>query len=248
MAPVQAPLSVEPVFKTLPPPLSAVYCVARVARFTAEPDLDPAAAEWQPAAVAPVAEFHPNSVSGHRPRTDVRLLHDGRTLRALFDVHDCFVRCVHADYQSMVSRDSCVELFLQPPGQKAYFNFEFNCAGTLLLFHIEDPQRHPSRIFRKYTPVPPELGRRVKVWATLRPPIDPEIPTPLRWKLACEIPVDVLAPFVPGGLGAFSGQWRGNFFKCGDETSHPHWASWSPIGKVCRFHQPDRFGSIVFEA
>jgi len=39
--------------------------------------------------------------------------------------------------------------------------------------------------------------------------------------------------------------FRGNFFKCGDETSHPHWASWSPISEELNFHRPETFGSIV---
>ena len=28
------------------------------------------------------------------------------------------------------------------------------------------------------------------------------------------------------------GAWRANFYKCGDDTSHPHWAAWSPLKKV----------------
>ena len=28
--------------------------------------------------------------------------------------------------------------------------------------------------------------------------------------------------------------WRGNFYKCADESSHPHWASWAPIGPELR--------------
>ncbi|MCD6337129.1 MAG: hypothetical protein J7M01_02720, partial [Candidatus Marinimicrobia bacterium] len=37
----------------------------------------------------------------------------------------------------------------------------------------------------------------------------------------------------------------GNLYKCGDKTSHPHWASWSPIDKL-NFHQPKHFGEFVF--
>ena len=31
---------------------------------------------------------------------------------------------------------------------------------------------------------------------------------------------------------------RCHAFKCGDQTSHPHWASWAPIGEALNFHQP----------
>jgi hypothetical protein len=46
-----------------------------------------------------------------------------------------------------------------------------------------------------------------------------------------------------------SGQaWRGNFYKCGDETSHPHWGMWAPIREGFTFHQPRFFGTLHFEA
>ena len=39
-------------------------------------------------------------------------------------------------------------------------------------------------------------------------------------------------------------RWRGNFYKCADESSHPHWASWRPIGEKLDFHTPEFFGEI----
>jgi len=51
-----------------------------------------------------------------------------------------------------------------------------------------------------------------------------------------------------GPLGAPSGQiWRANFYKCADESSHPHWGSWADIGERLDFHQPECFGEIIFE-
>ena len=40
--------------------------------------------------------------------------------------------------------------------------------------------------------------------------------------------------------------WRGNFFKCVEENSHPHWASWSPVDEF-NFHLPQCFGVLRFE-
>ncbi len=48
-------------------------------------------------------------------------------------------------------RDSCVELFLEPKPGRGYFNFEFNCAGTLMACHVEDPTR-AGRRFQKIRP------------------------------------------------------------------------------------------------
>lgn len=39
--------------------------------------------------------------------------------------------------------------------------------------------------------------------------------------------------------------WKANFYKCGSETSHPHWGSWSAIDAL-NFHLPAKFGDIRF--
>ncbi|MCH8859253.1 MAG: hypothetical protein IID54_06710 [Proteobacteria bacterium] len=53
---------------------------------------------------------------------------------------------------------------------------------------------------------------------------------------------DILPALAPLG----STNWRGNFYKCGDKTSHPHWGMWSPITNRLSFHQPALFGDLVF--
>jgi hypothetical protein len=37
--------------------------------------------------------------------------------------------------------------------------------------------------------------------------------------------------------------WRGNFYKCGNATSRPHWLSWAPLTDR-NFHLPVCFGSL----
>jgi hypothetical protein len=204
-----------------------------------------ASQRWAAANTLEVNQFHPRS-SDHRPRTQAKLLHDDAHLYVLFRVQDRYVRCVHTTYQSFVSRDSCVEFFLQPDPERGYFNFEVNCGGTMLLYYIEDPTRTETALFRKYTPVPKELAETVRIWHSVPTRVDPEISKPVDWTLGCAIPFSLFEPFV-GAAGAQTAHgWRGNFFKCGDETSHPHWASWSPIGEILRFHQPECFGAISF--
>jgi hypothetical protein len=209
-------------------------------------------ASWQGAAAIDIAHFHPRS-SDHRPATRARMLYDARNLYVMFDVHDRYVRCVRSAYQSRVSRDSCVEFFLQPrpdaPARehRGYFNFEINCGGALLVYYITDPTRgEGERLFREYQILPPEFGSRVQIVTTLPRVVEPEIAEPTRWGIACSVPLEILEPYA-GPIGDPGGQrWRGNFFKCGDETSHPHWASWNPIGEVLRFHQPQYFAPIEF--
>ena len=39
---------------------------------------------------------------------------------------------------------------------------------------------------------------------------------------------------------------RGNFYKCGDKTAHPHFVSWNPVGTPSPdFHRPEFFGELL---
>jgi hypothetical protein len=227
----------------------AVSYVVRPARTGVPPSLedDWSSDAWAGAESLQVGHFHPRS-SGHRPTTDVMLAYDREGLHLIFRVQDRYVRCVHTQYQSRVTRDSAVEFFARPFEDRGYFNFEMNCGGTLLLYYIEDWNRPASgdRLFEAYTIIPPQLGELVRTRSSLPKVVLPEIESPLTWTLRVFIPFALFEHYV-GPLGNLAGQeWMGNFFKCGDETSHPHWASWSPIGEKLRFHEPRFFGKLAF--
>ena len=199
---------------------------------------------WTQSEVTEVSHFRPES-SSHRPRTFVRLLHDAHGIHGLFEVHDRYVRCARTEYGSEVWKDSCVEFFVQPKPDVGYFNFEFNCGGAFLCCYIVDPTRAPDG-FKQFTKVPAEIGRRVQVRASLPRVVETEMAEPVDWRLHFFIPFVLLEEYV-GPLGEVSGQtWRGNFFKCAEDNSHPHWAAWSPVDEL-NFHQPRCFGEIRWE-
>ena len=75
--------------------------------------------------------------------------------------------------------------------------------------------------------------------------VDPEITAKKTWQLVFRIPFALLAQY-SGSLSIEKGAvWRANFYKCGDETSHPHWASWRPVDAL-NFHLPRCFGYLQF--
>jgi len=203
---------------------------------------DPA---WARAETLELAHFRPEG-SGHRPRTRARLLHTGDGLAGIFRVEDRYVRSAHTRFGDPVFEDSCVEIFLQPRPDRGYLNFEMNCGGTLLASYVTDHRRVPGG-FAAFTRLSEEDGRGVGVRSTLPPRVDPEIEAPVDWQLAFFIPAELLERRV-GPLGPLAGQsWRANLYKCGDKTSHPHWASWSPVDAL-NFHLPHCFGTLRFEA
>jgi hypothetical protein len=200
---------------------------------------------WRVADTMRIAAFHPRS-SDHHPGVEAALLFDAAHLHALFRVRDRYVRSVHTAYDSDTYKDSCVELFVQPAGQSGYFAFEVNCGGAFSLRYIEDPTRMADR-FAKWRRVDPALAGTIRVSHSLPAIVDPEHAAPVDWWVEVSWPFAVMEAYC-GEVGPVAGRrWRANAFKCADDTSHPHWASWAPIGEALNFHQPRWFGDLEFE-
>ena len=198
---------------------------------------------WEHAEELEISYFHPDS-SNHKPETAVKLLYDDDAIYCQFRVRDRYVRCIHREYMDMVCEDSCVEWFVQPVDGRGYFNIEINCGGALHCSYIEDPERTPTG-FKKFTPVPKAEGEKIKIYHSLPETIEPEIQSAIAWVVTYSVPFEFFVNFTGKFQVRPGDKWRTNFFKCGDQTSHPHWASWSPISEL-NFHQPKDFGSIVF--
>ena len=199
---------------------------------------------WRRAPVLEISHFRPES-SDHRPQTEARLLYGIDGLYGIFRVRDRYVRCVHRRFQDPVYKDSCVEIFVQPDSGKGYFNFEFNCGGTLLASYITDPLRK-GKGFRGYRPLSKPEGRQVLIYHSLPSLIEPEWEKAVTWYLEFYIPYALMKNFLGGWPDATPGAvWRANLFKCGDQTSHPHWAAWSCVDAL-NFHLPDCFGTLEF--
>ena len=214
------------------------YTVQRVACVPAL-DGDWSGAVWQKAEILKIDQVRPES-SEHHPITRAKLLYDARHIYVLFDVADRFVRSTVTEYLGSVYNDSCVEFFVQPKLDKGYFNIEVNCGGALLLYYIEDPTPMSDE-FAKFTKVPPELGRRVTIYHSMPEVVDPEMVGDTTWRIQYALPLDLLGHYVDA-IGDPAGQtWRANFYKCADNSSHPHWMSWAPIAGPLNFHQPQYF-------
>ena len=219
------------------------YCIHRVA---SAPPLtcdwhDPA---WQGAETAELTHARPEG-SDHRPKVAVRLLHDGRYIYGLFQVHDRYVRAVNIRYQAAVYKDSCVEFFFRPDVGPGYFNLEMNAGGSYLFqYGSRYYQRGKLKVNR--SAVAEAYGRMLTVKTTLPEFVEPEIEGPLTWYVQFVIPVATLEAYC-GKIDALGKRtWRGNFYKCADETSHPHWLAWAPLPRLSH-HLPECFGTLTLE-
>jgi len=197
---------------------------------------------WEHITPLEIASFRPEG-SSHRPRTRCKLQYSPEGLFGIFKVDDRYVRCVHSDFQSLVYEDSCVEIFLEPKPGLGYFNFEFNCGGALLAYHVIDPHKTDG-IIDDFKPLSMREDRQIKRLHSSPRRIDPEERDSLTWYLEFFIPFIIMEKYI--GRVDLPGIWKGNLFKCGDETSHPHWGAWSPIDEL-NFHSPENFGQLSFK-
>ena len=179
----------------------------------------------------------------HFPGTEVKVAYDDRAIYVMFRVEDRYVRATAAEHQESVCGDSCVEFFFTPGSDLSagYFNLEMNCGGTLLFhFHrgakkegIAIPKGDCEGIAKAHS-----LPRRV----------DPEIRESVTWTVGYAIPIDLLGRYGPVTMPKPQALWRANFYKCADNTSHPHWLTWAPVDyPKPNFHLPQSFGVLEFE-
>lgn len=198
---------------------------------------------WQRCETLQIDCFRPEG-SRHRPETRLRLQYDDAGLYGLFSVRDRYIRCVAEKFQDPVCCDSCVELFVRPAAGTGYVNFEFNASGIFLSQHVADRRRRPET--GDVRPLTREDAGGVRVHHTLAGRIDPEIAEETRYEVGFFLPFAIFGK-THGAPAPGSGTvWRGNAYKCGDMTSHPHWASWRPVKRL-NFHEPDCFGIFEFE-
>ena len=231
--------------------MSMVYNIVKV---SSAPLLDAGwdSGGWKAAEAMEIAVVRPES-SSHHPCVKLKLLYDDKSIYGLFKVEDRYVRSVRRGYQKDVCRDSCVEFFFSPQTDGGYFNLECNCGGTVHCYYIRDnssappdaPKQIPPLSFRDCTPLSEEDIARFSIYHSMPEIVEPEITDPVTWYLGFEIPLELVRKYA-GDLGPVEGaRWRGNAYKCADETSHPHWLSWAPL-KEKRFHAPESFGTILF--
>jgi len=97
-----------------------------------------------------------------------------------------------------------------------------------------------------FEPVKPELLATIRIYHSQPPKIDPEIEGPVDWTVQYFVPNELFEAYTGPLAAPAQRKWRGNFYKCADKSSHPHWGSWSPIGAALNFHVPQHFAAIDF--
>ena len=202
------------------------------------------AAAWRGVEMLHLTHFRPEG-SSHRPAVSVRCAYDEVGVCVRFDVSDRFVRSVCTTPNGPVCRDSCVEWFVAP-GETGYANFEVNAGGTMHASWVTDPTRLPGGKIKARQLLDARTTSMMHVQTSLPAVVDPEVPGPLEWVAFLSVPWTLFKTLCAAQVPTPGTEWRANFYKCGDHTSHPHWASWAPVAEL-NFHRPTDFGTIRFD-
>lgn len=173
----------------------------------------------------------------YRPEITFKIGHTSKEVLLKFQVNEKYIRAVETRTNGDVYKDSCVEFFLSFD-KTNYYNFEFNCIGTIHLAY------GPDRDNRKF--VAPEIVREIEVESSLGAEPFNEKSGNFKWELVVRIP---LKCFAFSDIQSLDNQAAtANFYKCGDETTLPHYLTWNPIETAAPdYHQPEFFGKIRFE-
>ncbi len=172
----------------------------------------------------------------YHPLTVFTAAHSGKSIFIDFFTRCNYLRAVNSANNSPVSQDSCVEFFVSPKCDERYWNFEFNCIGTINA-STRTERKNPRRL------TDDELSR-IKRHASCGTRPFEELEGLFAWDLIVEIPLDLIGVEYTGTPIAM----KGNFHKCASGTSLPHYLSWSPINtEHPDFHRPECFGDITLE-
>ncbi|MBR4756842.1 MAG: hypothetical protein IK076_07865, partial [Bacteroidales bacterium] len=155
-------------------------------------------------------------------------------LAVIYHVRGLDLRAFALEDNGKSWEDSCCEFFIADPSDGTYYNFELTCIGSLLA--AKRKSRQECTHFK-----PSDMERIIRHSSLEHRPWD-ESGQIFGWTVAMLIPFDLI------GLDGASlpETLRGNFYKCGDLTAHPHFLSWNPVGTPNPdFHRPEFFGEFL---
>lgn len=194
--------------------------------------LDAARIEYQPIDVINW-EAH-----AYRPDVKFRIAYTGDAICLNYKVKENSIRARYGEDNGNVWTDSCVEFFVIPANDGVYYNFEFNCIGTMLI-GAGDGRGARTRADKNIT-------SKVLRWSSLGNQPFEERVGEVEWEISMIIPYSA---FFRHQITSLEGKTiRANFYKCGDDLSTSHYLSWNPIKtEKPNFHTPEFFGRLKFK-
>ncbi|HWD89280.1 MAG TPA: carbohydrate-binding family 9-like protein [Mucilaginibacter sp.] len=171
-----------------------------------------------------------------KPKVGFSIAHNSSNVFIKYDVTEKEVLARYRHINDPVFKDSCVEFFISFNNEPDYYNIEFNRLGTCLGRYGRE---RDDRI-----ELPVELLKTIKYERTLRQ-VEINHEPEINWTLTVAVPINIFCYHNFETIGRRN--CRMNFYKCGDDLSHPHYLAWNNIDwPEPNFHLPQFFGKVEF--
>lgn len=175
----------------------------------------------------------------YSPKVSFRIAHANNQIWLKYYVTEENILAQVDEVNGSVAGDSCVEFFFDPRDDGNYYNFEFSCVGMPHLAY--GPDRHKRQFVDEE-----KITKEIEISSSLGNEPFIERTGGHTWEMTIIIPASILTEDKDIQLKGL--KTRANFYKCGDQTSDPHYLSWNPVGtERPDFHRPEYFGQLVFE-
>ena len=158
--------------------------------------------------------------------TQVQLVYSDYGVTVRFITEERPLVSTKVEDNDYVCLDSCMEFFFRPEGEDRYMNFEMNPLGT---------------VYSGFG----AIGEREKIKLEKEKFLINSCIRPNQWVFHITIPWEFWSQYY-GQCPERS--FLANFYKCGNETGHQHYACWNPLLiEKPNFHRPDFFGRLLLE-
>lgn len=167
---------------------------------------------------------------GYEPTAYAQLIYvEGKGFALHMHCDETEPKAIYSNYNDPVYKDSCLEFFVSfNANSPLYMNFEMNSNGAFLSA-VRTDRKNKTPIDRLCELPEVKSSRDANGWS-----VDVFFGLETIGKLFGECTFEKGSTF------------KGNFYKCGDETLHPHFGMWSPIDlPSADFHRPEFFGTFV---
>lgn len=163
-------------------------------------------------------------------RMEQKLCYDDTALYVFQRAYESDIRAEYTAPLSPVHEDSCMEFFFAFGADERYFNFEINPNGCIELGFGPD-RKNRVRLCHK--------AER----ETFQPCC---VRAADGWTAEYCLPLDFFRLFYPDFRLVPGVRFRGNCYKCGDRTEHPHYLAWNPVNTLSPdFHRPEFLGEMI---
>jgi hypothetical protein len=198
--------------------------------------------QWKNVQPVDITNYMGNT-PGFKPEAQAKMMYDDQYIYVIFHVKDRYVRCLTKEINGPVWEDGAVEFFFAPDEKQPllYFNLETNCGGTPLMHYNLVPRKESKELTK-------EDILKIEMAHTLPQIIDPEMKDPVTWTLEYRIPLAMLEKYSKITHPGKGVEWRANFYKIAENSSNPHYITWSLVeNDKPDFHKPEFFGKLIFE-